>query len=195
MDVFNRQDVYYFTPDGRVYRNPASFTAAGLAAVDPQWRGAFAINGAQMTVKWDGRAPQTRNYRFDPTGFEWDGSFICVGPFASAQQLNGSFEGHNDAIATDANTLSLYRTLHFLPNGTFTRDLYAAAHLETNGGKTTDAASASNQTGHWALNGWYLTLTDAQGTTRGVAFRTDWDEKTDKTLKFRFNGTSYKATD
>ncbi|MGI4874024.1 MAG: hypothetical protein ACRYFX_22925 [Janthinobacterium lividum] len=201
MDTFNRQDVYYFTPDGRVYRSPTDFTAAGLAAVDAQWRGAFELNGDQMTVKWDGRDVQTQHYQFDPTGFEWDGSFVGVGPFADAKQLTGTFEGHNDAIAVDANTTTLYRTLAFQPDGTFTRDNYAAAHLDSRRGTdsdapgtVTDAAAASNQAGHWTLDGWFLTLTDEKGTVRSVAFPTSTDDKTGKVLYFRFNGTSYRNT-
>ena len=199
MDVFNKQDVYYFTLDGRVYRNPADFTAVGLAAVDAQWRGAFEVNGDQMTVKWDGREPQTRHYKYDDTGFEWDGSFICVAPFADAKQLAGTFEGHNDAVAVDANTATLYRTLSFQPDGTFARDTYAAAHLDSRPGTTsdapgtvTDASATANQAGHYTLDGWFLTLTDGQGTVRGVAFPTSTDDKTGKVLYFRFNGTSYR---
>ena len=192
MDVFNRQAIYYFTPDGRVYEEPASFTPAGLAAVVPKERGAVEVNGEEMTVKWDEGAPETHRYKYDATGFEWNGSFVRVGPFASAKQLAGTFEGHNDAIATDANELTSYRTLVLQPDGSFTRDTYAAAHLEASTGITTDVASAADQAGHWTLDGWFLTLTDGHGTVRDIAFPTATDDKSGQTQYFRFHGTSYR---
>ena len=194
MDVFNNQHVYYFTPAGQVYVDPADCSAAGLAAVDAHRRGTFAVGGGHMSVKWADGQTKTGNYHSDPTGFGWEGSFVCVAPFASAQQLRGTFDGRNAAVAVDANSATLFRTLTFNPNGTFTRDNYAAAHVETNTGAATEASSASQQAGRWSLSGWYLTLTDARGTVRGLAFPTSTsdDTKSGKVLYFRFNGTSYK---
>ncbi|MFD1469135.1 hypothetical protein ACFQ48_12950 [Hymenobacter caeli] len=199
MDVFNNQHVYCFTPAGQVYVDPADFSAAALAALPPGQRGTCAVSGPTMTIKWADGSTKTGNYRADPTGFGCEGSFMCVAPLAGARQLAGAFEGRNAAVRVDANSLAVYRTLHFLPDGTFTRDSYAAAHLNTDptdrADLATDAASAApRQAGRWKLDGWYLTLTDAQGTVRAPAFRTDWDEKTDQTKGFCFNGTSYKST-
>ncbi|QKG55705.1 hypothetical protein GKZ68_03040 [Hymenobacter sp. BRD128] len=203
MNVFNRQGLYYFTPDGRVYADPTDFTDAGLAAVGPQSRGAFEVNGAEMTVKWDQGAPETHPYKSDPTGFEWNGSFVGIGPFADAKQLVGTFEGHNDAVTVDANSTAVYRTLVFQPDGTFTRDNYAAIHLDSRPstgadpgaapGTVADGSASSQQAGHWSLDGWFLTLTDAQGTIRALAFPLDQDDKTDKLNRFRFNSTTYRA--
>lgn len=197
---FNNQRVYYFTPAGQVYLDPPVFSAAALAALPPAQRGSYAVSGRQMTIKWANGSTTTGNYHADPSGFSCEGSFMCVGPFTSPRQLVGTYDGHNAAATVDANSLALFRGLALKADGTFTRDTYAASHSEVrhadNTGLATDAAaSGPSQAGRWQLAGWYLTLTDARGTVRGVAFRTDWDEKTDKTLKFRFNGTSYKATD
>jgi hypothetical protein len=191
LSLFNEHRLYYFTPAGQVYVNPANFSAAGLAAVSPAWRGTFAINGKQMTIKWaDGHAT-TGNYHYDPTGFGCEGSFVCVGPFGSARQLVGTFEGRNAATSVDANSLAVYRTLHLKADGTFTRDNLADAHAETNSGFTTDASGTSRQAGRWSLNGWVLTLADAQGTVRGLAFPTSTDDKTGEAIYFNFNGTIY----
>lgn len=196
MDLFNHEALYYFAPDGQVYYNPEHFTPAALAAVDVKSHGTYARSGDEMTVKWANGLDQTFAYHSDPTGFSWNGSFVCVGPFASSGQFQGTFEGHNAAVQVDANSLALYRTLHFKPDGTFGRDNYAAAHLETDAGATNDVASAAQQAGHWKLDGWYLTLTDAGGqTVRALAFPTSLDEKTNKAYYFRFNGTTYKNND
>lgn len=196
---FNNQHTYYFTPAAQVYVDPANYTAAGLAAVSAAWRGTFAVSGPQMTIKWaDGRTT-SGNYHADPSGFSCQGSFMCVAPFASARQLVGTFEGRNAAVTVDANSLAVFKTLNIQADGTFTRDLYAASHSEVRhgdgSGLATDAATTKpRQAGHWTLNGWFLTLADAQGTVQAVAFPTDWDDKTGKTRKFQFNGTGYRNT-
>jgi hypothetical protein len=194
MDVFNNERVYYFTPAGQVYVDPANFSPAGLAAVDPRWRGTYAVNSNQMTVRWAAGQPSTFNYHSDPTGFSWNGGFVCVGPFSSARQLLGTFEGRNAAVSVDANSLAVYRTLNFKADGTFTRDNLADGHLETNAGSVTEVSGNSKQAGRWSLSGWFLTLTDGQGTIRNLAFPTSLDEKTGKAYYFRFNGTTYKTT-
>jgi hypothetical protein len=191
MSVFNEQRLYYFTPAGQVYVDPANYSPAGLAAVSPAWRGTFAINGKQMTIKWADGHTTTGNYHYDPTGFSSEGSFVCVGPFANSRQLVGTFEGRNAAISVDASSLAVYRTLHFNADGTFTRDNLAASHAETNSGFTTETTGKSKQAGRWSLNGWVLTLADAQGTVRALAFPTIADDKTGKVSYFRFNGTTY----
>ncbi|GAB3845207.1 hypothetical protein GCM10028822_03340 [Hymenobacter terrigena] len=194
MDVFNNEKVYYFTPAGEVYVDPANFSPAGLAAVDPRLRGTYAVNGSQMTVRWAAGPPSTFNYHSDPTGFSWNGGFVCVGPFSSARQLLGTFEGRNAAVSVTASSLAVYRTLNFKADGTFTRDNLTDGHLEANTGSVTNVSSASRQAGRWSLNGWFLTLTDGQGTIRNLAFPTSLDEKTGKAYYFRFNGTTYKTT-
>ncbi|GAB3867629.1 hypothetical protein GCM10028824_10450 [Hymenobacter segetis] len=194
MDVFNNERIYYFTPAGQVYMDPANFSPAGLAAVDPRWRGTYAVNGSQMTVRWAAGPPSTFDYRSDPTGFSWNGGFICVGPFSSARQLLSTFEGRNAAVSVTASSLAVYRTLSFKADGTFTRDNLTDGHLEANTGSVTNVSSASKQAGRWSLNGWFLTLTDGQGTIRNLAFPTSLDEKTGKAFYFRFNGTTYKTT-
>ena len=149
-----------------------------------------------MTVRWTDGQSKTNRFSFDPTGFSWDGGFVGVAPFASARQLVGAFEGRNAAVQVDANTNVMFRTLSFRADGTFSRDNYAAAHLETNAGAATDVSAAAQQAGHWSLSGWFLTLSDGRGTVRGVAFPTSAsdDAGKGKVLYFRFNGTSYKNT-
>ncbi|GAA4495064.1 hypothetical protein GCM10023172_06170 [Hymenobacter ginsengisoli] len=196
---FNNQRTYYFTPAGQVYVDPTDFSAVALAAVPPGQHGSYAVNGKQMTIKWANGSTTAGNYHADESGFSCEGSFMCVAPLASAKQLAGTFEGHNAAVSVNANSLAAFRTLTLKPDGTFTRDNFTASHSESRHSDkssfNTDAASTGpQQAGRWKLDGWYLTLTDAQGTARGVAFRTDWDEKTDQTKIFRFNGTSYKNT-
>lgn len=192
MDLSDNQSVYYFTPAGKVFVNPASFSPAGLAAVGPHWRGSYAVNGKEMTIKWEADPAETYRFTFDPTGFHFNASFVGVGPFASAQQVVGIFEGRNAAVRVDANSAALYQTLNFKADGTFTRDNLAASHSEARA-STIDANSASQQAGRWRLNGWFLTLTDGRGTAHGVAFPTVTSDytRTGKVLYFRFNGTTY----
>ncbi len=191
---------YYFTPTGQVYVEPTDFSAAGLAALEPSARGTFAINDKEMTIKWANGQSTSGAFHFDATGFGCQGSYICVAPVGDAQRLVGTFEGRNAARSFDANTLAVFKTLNLKADGTFTRDNYAASHSESRHSDdsrfVTDASStAAQQAGRWSLDGWYLTLTEASGTVRSVAYRVDWDEKTDKTKRFRFNGTSYQRTD
>ena len=202
----NRQYVYYFTPAGQVYVDPANFSAAALQAVPPDWRGTYSTAGKEITIKWAGGQAETHAFRHDPTGFGWSGnSFVCVGPFVNPRQLVGTFEGSNSALGLDANSLTLASTLCFQPDGTFTRASLADSHSQTNqdhatsksaGGYTTDASAASQQAGRWSLSGWWLTLTDARGTVRGLAFPsyTVDGTKAGKAASFRFNGTTYRNT-
>ncbi len=191
---FTNQRVYYFTPTGQVYKDPTDFSAA-LAALAPAQRGSYAVSGKQMTIKWANGSTTTGNYHADPSGFSCEGSFMCVAPFASPRQLAGTFDGQNAAVTVDANSLALFRTLALKADGTFTRDTYAASHSEVrhadNSGLATDAASSGpQQAGHWKLDGWYLTLTDAQGhTARDIAYPVGTDSKV--TL-FHFNGIAYE---
>lgn len=92
-----------------------------------------------------------------------------------ARRLVGTCVGRNAAVSIDANALAVSQTLHLKADGTFTRDHYAASHSEMHRSDdsrfVTDAsATAAQQAGRWSL-GWFLALTDAGGTVRGVAYR------------------------
>ncbi|WP_201984586.1 hypothetical protein [Hymenobacter rubidus] len=178
---------WYFAPGGQVYHNPTSLDAAGFAALKPGDRGTYQA-GAAPTVKWaDGRSEP---FKIETTGgnsFNHDmGIFVGMGPFGSAQELVGNFQGGNSVTGAAVSS-----SLELHADGTYRGGFAASISASSNQGKTT-VGNSGDSAGRWSLNGWVLSLTNAQGrTTSGVAYPIEKDEKTGRVVRFYFNNVAY----
>ncbi|MDO7845838.1 hypothetical protein Q5H92_05680 [Hymenobacter sp. M29] len=189
------KSTYYFAPNGQVYVDPKGFSAAALAALPASSRGSYSVAGNKLTVRW--ASGQTSSSEVEPqaTTFGWDmGIFLAGRPFTSPGQLTGSFEGGN-SISTSSGSASAVSSLTFRPDGTYTGGGASSfGGRDADGAKTYSAGSSSSgNSGRWSLNGWLLTLTDAQGhTNRGVAFPVEKNDKTGQVTRFYFDNVAYK---
>ncbi|MEL5996566.1 hypothetical protein [Hymenobacter segetis] len=180
---------YYFAPDGMAYQNPVGLSAAELAATPANSKGRYSVAGKTLSIAWTSYPkPEAAEMNMLGGGFSWSGGsiFSAVGPFKSPSQLVGSFEGGSSTYSPMGGVLSS-RSLTFRPDGTFTGGGVVTVTSVTER-SVAETGGASNQTGRWHLDGWYLTLTDAQGhTIRDVAYPIG----TGKVSLFNFNGTAY----
>ncbi|MDO7884084.1 hypothetical protein [Hymenobacter cheonanensis] len=183
---------YYFGPDGIAYENPPGLSPAALAATPARSKGPYSVAGKTLSIAWPGdRKAETAAMSPLTNGFGWSlGSiFSAVGPFKSPSQLVGTFEGGTSTFASAVGQAVVSSTLTFRADGTYQGSGVATVTTATAGG-VAETGGTSQQAGHWSLNGWYLTLTDAQGrTTRGIAYPVGKDSKV--TL-FNFNGMAYE---
>lgn len=183
---------YYFGPDGMAYEAPVGLSAAGLAATPANSKGRYSVSGKTLSIAWNGYPkPEAAEMNMLGGGFSWSlGSiFSAVGPFKSASQLVGTFEGGSSTYASAMGQAVVSKTLTFNADGTY-RGSGVSTVTTTTERSVAETGGTSSQAGHWRLDGWLLTLTDAQGhTTRDVAYPVG-DGKSKVTL-FNFNGTAY----
>ncbi|WP_151087823.1 hypothetical protein [Hymenobacter baengnokdamensis] len=186
---------YYFTPAGQAYQNPTGFGAADLAALPAGLRGSYTVTGNTLTIRWaDGHTSTSALQDVHSNAFNWDtGIFLGVQPFANTQQLTGTFEGGN-SISTSSGSAAVSSDLTFRADGTYSGGSASSFSGKDTGGNTTyDAGASGAGAGRWSLNGWVLTLTNAQGQTRrGVAFPFEMDDKTGRVVRFYFDNVAYK---
>jgi hypothetical protein len=184
--------VWYFAPDGQVYVDPPGFSAAELAAFRGQ-RGRYQVSGPSMAVKWASGSTSTSTVE-NPQGssFTWDmGNFTAVRPFTSTQALIGSFEG-GESLSSSLGSATTSRTLTLRPDGTFSREGVSSLK-STSEASTISTGGQSSSKGRWQLNGYFLTLTDAQGgVTRGLVFPYNINGTAARPDRLYFNGTMYK---
>lgn len=181
---------YYFSPAGVAYENPVGLSPAELAATPARSKGPYSIAGKTLAIAWTGY-PQPERAEMLPLGggFSWSGGsiFSAVGPFKSASQLVGTFEGGASTYASALGQSIVSKTLTFKPDGTYTGSGVATVTTAT-AGSVAETGGSSSQAGRWQLAGWYLTLTDAQGhRVRDVAYPVG----TGKVNLFNFNGMAY----
>lgn len=182
---------YYFAPNGIAYEDPLGLSAAELAATPARNKGRYSVAGKTLSIAWTGAAkPESAEMHPLTGGFSWADAlniFSAVGPFKSSSQLVGSFEGGSSTYSPMGGVLSS-RSLKFNADGTYTGGGVVTATTVTER-SVAETNGSSKQTGRWSLNGWYLTLTDAQGhSIRDIAYPVGTDAKV--TL-FNFNGTAY----
>lgn len=183
---------WYFSPEGRVYRDlETGFSAADLAAhKGPQ--GTFEVAGNTMKVTWSDGKTSESEIEPDEPAFTWDmGIFTPVKPFDDAAALAGEWEG-GESISAGGNTAAVAKTLRLNADGTFAWDSVSFVKGET-GESVLSGGAAGGTIGHWKLDGYSLILTDASGNVlRGITFPYD-DEKTPVNPdRFFFAGTMYK---
>ncbi|WP_165903620.1 tetratricopeptide repeat protein [Hymenobacter gummosus] len=184
---------YYFTPDGRVYVNPTGFSAAELAAQQPNSRGTFQVSGNTLTVSWaSGQKSSSPVEDAKGDAFNWDmGIFVGAQPFRNTQQLLGTFEGGNSA-STGSGYIAAVGTYTFRADGTYARSGVASS-TSVSDGSVLKTGGQGQTAGRWQLNGFVLTLTDNQGRqTSGVSFPFVTETSAAKPDRIYFAGTLYK---
>ncbi|MDO7852049.1 hypothetical protein [Hymenobacter convexus] len=183
---------YYFSPEGVAYENPLGLSAAELAATPAKSKGRYSVAGKTLSIAWTGYPkPEVDDMNMLGGGFSWSGGaiFSAVGPFRSASQLVGSFEGGTSTYASAMGQATVSKSLTFNADGTYRSGGVATVTSVTERSVAETGGSSANA-GRWRLDGWLLTLTDAQGhTVRDVAYPVG-DGKGKVTL-FQFNGLAY----
>ena len=156
--------VWYFAPDGTVYRELMhGFSAAELAAHDGP-KGTATVTGETMKVTYtDGRSTDTRISRSGAT-FNWDGGiFKALSAYASAAAIVGTYDGGESIGSSGGNAVSS-ETLVLNADGTFSWSNVTSFRV----GKKEDPSwngTNSATTGRWTLSGYTLALTNADGST------------------------------
>jgi hypothetical protein len=181
--------VWYFAPDGRVYHDlQGGFSAAELAA-DKAQKGTYSLAGGKLSIRWADGKTNASEFQPSASGFGWDGGiFTAVKPFAAGRNPAGRYEGGSSISGGTA----VSRSLDLRADGTFGRYGVASVSSTSAASKVT-AGSQGGDGGRWALAGYSLTLTDAQGkVTRGIAFPYDDPKTAVYPDRFYFAGTMYK---
>jgi hypothetical protein len=156
--------VWYFAPDGTVYRGLMhGFSAAELAAHEGP-RGTATVTGDNMKVTYtDGRSTDTRISTSGAT-FSWDGGiFKALSAYRNAADMVGVYDG-GESIGSGGGSAVSSETLELRTDGTFSWSNVTSFRV----GKKDDPTwnfSNSAATGRWALSGYTLTLTNAAGST------------------------------
>jgi hypothetical protein len=151
------KSVWYFSPDGMAFENPAGgFSKDELAKAERSAK--VSGGGGTLTLTWaDGKASQG-SYKPKPAenSFFWNGgSFTAIPGFKDPLAAAGTWQGGPSNVS---------RTLELAGDGNFTL-----------------TGAAGGITGTWNAEGYALTLTASDGSTkRAVAFPFDG--------KFYFDG-------
>lgn len=173
------QTVWYFAPDGTVYRNlEYGFSAAELVR-HPGPRGQAAVAKQVLQVRWQDGTTTAAHLERDRGGFTWDmGIFSPVVRFGHAEELPGTYAGGTGIAGTEGEAVVPQR-LTLRADGTFEWD--GVAFQAGTGGQpaTSRIVNAPGTTrGRWELAGHSLTLrTEAGLAVRRFAFPDD-DERT-----------------
>lgn len=188
------KSVWYFTPDGEAYENlRTGFSKADLEAHEGR-RGKVSMDGDAMVITWpDGKETKSRlEVDKDGEGFAWDtGLFTPVEAFDDDGQLAGKWEG-GESLSRGGNFIAASRSLDIRTDGSFDRSSIASVKGTTEHSEI-GAGSQSAGTGQWKLDGYTLTLTEADGkVTKGICFPFDDEATPVKPDRFFFNGTMYK---
>ncbi|QKG55703.1 hypothetical protein GKZ68_03030 [Hymenobacter sp. BRD128] len=183
---------YYFSPAGIAYENQVGLSPAELAATPEKSKGRYSVTGKTLAIAWTGYTqPESAEMLPLGGGFGWSGGsiFSAVGPFTSPSQLVGTFEGGTSTYASAVGQSTVSKALTFKPDGTYQGSGVATATTAT-AGSVAETGGTSQQAGRWQLDGWYLTLTDAQGhKVRDIAYPVGTGSQV--TL-FNFNGIAYE---
>lgn len=185
------KSVWYFAPDGTVYRNlQDGFSKEDLAAHQGP-KGTWKLTGDTLDTVMNGKKVSSK-FKGDKGGFSWDaGIFTGVKPFRDAKSLAGRYEG-GESLAGVGGRITTSKSLVLNPDGTFTWEGVAFAKSTTSA-STVTSGGQSGTTGRWKVSDYSLTLTSSDGTAlRKIAFPYD-DEKTPVTPDYMyFGGTMYK---
>lgn len=180
--------IWYFTDDGKVYRNLGTgFSDEALAQhTGPQ--GTAVSDGDAMVITWsDGR--ETRS-EVEPDGksFAWDmGIFTPIKPFDDESQLVGKWEG-GESITVSGGGASAARSIELREDGTFSQSSTGSVTAESEDSVVTGGSSSATS-GRWEMNDYALALTYGDGrVVQGVSFPYDDGESE----RFFFNGTMYR---
>lgn len=170
------QTVWYFAPDGTVYRNLAHGFSAHELATHPGPRGAAAVENRTLQVRWRDGTTTSAHLEPDRTGFTWDmGIFSPVARFDEAREIAGVYAGGGFAASTEISVVP--QRLSLQADGTFSWEGVAfPPAADEPGGRIASATGTTR--GRWELRGYTLQLTSESGTSvHRFAFPDD-DERT-----------------
>ena len=180
--------VWYFTDDGRVYRDLQTGFSDDALAQHTGPHGTVTRDGDAMIVAWnEGRETRSEVER-DGKAFTWDmGIFTPVEGFDDESELVGRWEG-GESISGSGGSASSARSLDLRDDGTFAQSSAGSVSARSSDSVVSGGSSGSTS-GKWELDDYSLTLTYADGSVvRGVSFPYDDGES----QRFFFNGTMYK---
>jgi hypothetical protein len=180
--------VWYFTEDGRVYRDLEQGFSDDVLAQHQGPHGTAGMDGEDMVIRWsDGKESRSTLER-EKDGFSWDmGIFTPVKRFDDESALEGRWQGGN-SVSMSGGSASSSNTLELREDGTFAQESAGSVSARSSESTVSGGASGS-RSGKWDLDGYSLVLTYADGTTvRGVTF--PYDDGDSKRLFFA--GVMYK---
>jgi hypothetical protein len=183
------KSVWYFAPDGSVYRElTEGFSAADLAAHTGP-KGKAARIGEDLEITWQDGKKSKAGYSATATGFGWDaGIFTPVKPISGAAAIAGSYEGGESLSSGSA----VSRSIELRADGTYVRGATASVTSRSDQSQVSAGASGSGS-GKWTVSSYSITLTDNAGkAVRQIAFPYD-DTSTPITPDHLYiGGTMYK---
>jgi hypothetical protein len=186
------KSVWYFAPDGSVYRELIDgFSAADLAAHAGPTGKAVRI-GEDLEITWQDGKKSKAGYSANATGFGWDaGIFTPVKPIASAAAIAGSYEG-GESLSTGGGGGAVSRSIELRADGTYVSGAAGSLTSRTDQSQVSAGASGS-EGGKWTASNYSITLTDHAGkVVRQIAFPYD-DTSTPITPDHLYiGGTMYK---
>jgi hypothetical protein len=187
--------VWYFAPDGRVFRDVRDGFAPEDLAAHTGAHGTYDVNGDALTIHWsDGKEtsnkiePDEKN----PDFFAWDtGLFAPVNAFTDSSEVVGSWEG-GESLSGGGNFAAVSKTLTLRADGTYSREGVSSFKSVSDQSEVSVGGTSANS-GRWELSGYTLTLTQNDGKViHGIAFPFDDESTAVKPDRFFFGGTMYK---
>lgn len=180
--------VWYFTEDGRVYRDLTEGFSDEALARHTGPHGTAKGDGDALVITWSDGKESRSDVERDGKAFTWDmGIFTPVEGFDGKSQLVGQWEG-GESISVGGGSAATARTLDLRGDGTFGQS--SAGSVSARSSESIVSGGSSGATaGTWELDDYTLTLTYADGSVvRGVSF----PYNDGKSERFFFNGTMYK---
>lgn len=173
--------VWYFAPDGTVYRNLEAGPSPEALAAHAGPKGKASASGKMLEVAWaDGQRDRSDVER-DGAGFIWDmGIFTAATPFAQRTDLVGTYEAGASASPAVGGTAPAQQ-VEFREDGTFLWRGVAWQDRARRPGPPVSEPTGTIQ-GKWELEGVTLTLSDETG-VRGRTIVLPFDD--DKTAAAR----------
>lgn len=186
------QTVWYFAPDGTVYRNlEQGFSAAELVR-HPGPRGRATVENRTLQVRWQDETTTSAHLERDRTGFTWDmGIFTPITRFGEPEEIPGTYSGGIGSVGVEG-TAVVPQRLTLQANGTFAWE--GVAFQSGSGTPAVRIVSAPDTTrGRWKLAAYSLTLEAESGLTlRRFAFPDDDDRTVVKPDRIFFGGEMLK---
>lgn len=186
------QTVWYFAPDGTVYRNLEYGFAATELARHPGPRGRATVENRLLQVRWQDGTITAAHLERDRSGFTWDmGIFSPVIRFGHAEEIPGTYAG-GFAIAGAEGTAVVPQRLTLRADGTFAWE-GVAFHPGTGTPAARIVSAADTTRGRWEFAGHSLTLVAESGLTlRRFTFPDDDDRTVVKPDRIFFGGEMLK---
>lgn len=184
--------VWYFTSDGRVYKDPEDGFSDEKLAAHKGSHGTVTVEGDTMTIKWSDGKSSAGNFERAKGGFNWDmGIFAPVKGFTDDEHLVGRWEG-GTSVSFSGSYAATSNSLDLKADGTFTGESVASLRSDSRE-SSVSAGSQGTTGGTWKRDGYALVFTYNDGrVVRGVTFPFDDEETAVFPDRFYFAGTMYK---